>query len=434
MEPMTPSQKISMLIVDDIPETRENLRKLLYFESDIEIVGIASNGREAIDTARKLQPNIVLMDINMPDMDGITASEQISRAAPMCAIIMMSVQSEADYLRRSMLAGAMDFLTKPFTSEELVSSIRRVYEMGASRRAVAPPALDRDAGSPGGTGTSARRPESGGKILLIYSPKGGTGCSSVAVNLAIALHQATSKKVALVDISLQFGDTGVLLNLQTNRTLADATAKADALDAEMLSALMSPHPSGIQTLVAPPAPETSETITSDDIKTILTLARKSFAYVLVDTWSFLDDIVLNAMDIADRILIVMAPEIPSIKSTKQFLEVTEALKYPPQQIDIILNQTLLRDGIHGDQIAKSMHHAIQVELEFEPRGLRQSTNQGLPLIVSEPNHPFVLGIRSLAEHLVSALEPLSVREIIRDIAPPPEKARGCARFFGRMKR
>jgi pilus assembly protein CpaE len=126
--------KISLLIVDDIPETRDNLRKLLYFEPDIEIAGLASNGREAIQAAKALQPNIILMDINMPDMDGIAASEEIGRVAPVTQVIMMSVQSEADYLRRSMLAGAMDFLTKPFTSEELVSSIRRVYTMGASRR------------------------------------------------------------------------------------------------------------------------------------------------------------------------------------------------------------------------------------------------------------------------------------------------------------
>lgn len=432
MQPST--EKITLLIVDDIPETRENLRKLLYFEKDIEIVGIASNGREAVDLARKLQPNIVLMDINMPDMDGITASEQISRAAPMCAIIMMSVQSEADYLRRSMLAGAMDFLTKPFSSEELVSSIRRVYEMGATRRATAPPPVEAGTGRPAGAPTPTRQRETGGKILLIYSPKGGTGCSSVAANLAIALHQATSKKVALIDISLQFGDLGVLLNLQANRTLADATAKVDFLDSEMLSALMSPHASGIQTLVAPPAPEVAETISTDDIKTILTLARKSFDYVIVDTWSFLDDIVLNAMEIADRILIVLVPEIPSIKSTKQFLEVAEALKFPSEQIDLILNKALPRDSIRGEQIAKSMHHTLQVELEFEPRGLRQSTNQGLPLIVSEPSHPFVLGIQSLVTHLVSALQPHLAQEVREEAEPPPEKAKRRTGLFGRMKR
>ena len=218
------AQRISVLIVDDIPETRENLQKLLYFESDIEIVGTAANGQEAIDQARRLQPDVVLMDINMPDMDGITASQEIVRLAPGSQVIMMSVQSEADYLRRSMLAGAVDFLTKPFTSEELTSSIRRVYharpQLARPRAEQTPPAAM--GSKPLGPG--AQGP--GGKLLLIYSPKGGAGCSTLAANLAIALAQTTAKSVALVDASLQFGDVGVLLNLQGSQSMIEATKRS----------------------------------------------------------------------------------------------------------------------------------------------------------------------------------------------------------------
>src|SRR5947209_750905 len=119
---------IKVLIVDDIPETRENLKKLLAFESDIEVVGTASTGREGVDLAQELNPDIILMDINMPDMDGIQATEAISKAVPYASVVMMSVQSEADYLRRAMLAGARDFLTKPISGEELYATVRSVYE------------------------------------------------------------------------------------------------------------------------------------------------------------------------------------------------------------------------------------------------------------------------------------------------------------------
>ena len=80
--------KIRVLIVDDIPETRENVRKLLAFEADVEVVGVAATGREAVQLARDLQPNIVMMDINMPDMDGITAVEMIARDVPIAQVIM----------------------------------------------------------------------------------------------------------------------------------------------------------------------------------------------------------------------------------------------------------------------------------------------------------------------------------------------------------
>src|SRR5206468_2663247 len=154
-----------------------------------------------------LSPNIVLMDINMPGMDGIAASEMISAAQPDVQVIMMSVQGESDYLRRSMLAGAREFLIKPFSSEELATSIRRVYQLGATRRAMAPaPPAPVDPALP----PPPPPKPTGAKVIAVFSPKGGAGVSTVAVNLAVALKEETKQRVALVDASFQFGDVGVL--------------------------------------------------------------------------------------------------------------------------------------------------------------------------------------------------------------------------------
>ncbi len=145
------ADQIRVLVVDDIPETRDHLTKLLGFESDIDVVGSASSGREALEMASRLNPDVVLMDINMPDMDGIAATEQLSSAVPTAAVVMMSVQGEADYLRRSMLAGAREFLVKPFSSDELTASIRQVSARERdkmSRMAIMPVATA--AGSTGG--------------------------------------------------------------------------------------------------------------------------------------------------------------------------------------------------------------------------------------------------------------------------------------------
>jgi pilus assembly protein CpaE len=428
--------KITVLIVDDIPETRENLRKLLYFEPDLEVVATAANGREAIDQARKLQPNIVLMDINMPDMDGITASQEITRVAPVCQVIMMSVQSEADYLRRSMLAGAMDFLTKPFTSEELSSSIHRVFQMGANRRA-AMPAMVAEAdqsGVPGWSQALAGRPPARGKLLLVFSPTGGTGCSSVAANLAIALHKVTTRKVALIDLNLQFGAIDAILNLQGNRSLADVLAREDELDGDLLGALMSPHASGIKALAAPPSPEMAERITGEQIKAVLSVMRGEFDYVVADTCSYLDDIVLAAMDVADRLLLVMVPEIPSIKAIKQIFEITEAMEFPPGQIDLVLNKVVPRDDIRAEQLENSLRHPILAQLEFDPRSMRLAINQGLPLMVSQPNLPLSTTFAALAQQVIALLEP-------KPVAPAEEPAEAARAdrtkrvgLFGRLKK
>src|SRR4030066_1799031 len=132
---MTSHGKIRVIIVDDIAETRENLRKLLQFETDVEVIGTARTGREAIDLAKDTRPDVVLMDINMTDMDGITATDAIRRAIPYIQIVILSVQSDSNYMRRAMQAGASDFLTKPPTIDELNSAIRRAGAKAHAERA-----------------------------------------------------------------------------------------------------------------------------------------------------------------------------------------------------------------------------------------------------------------------------------------------------------
>src|SRR5437867_4698933 len=212
------TDRIKVLIVDDIPETRDHLSKLLGFESDVEVVGAAAGGPEAVQMAAALKPDVVLMDINMPGMDGITATEKLAAEVPTTAVIMMSVQGEADYLRRSMLAGAREFLVKPFSSDELTASIRQVY---AREREKASRIVVASVGSAAAAAASTANSEPG-QIVAVYSPKGGVGRTTVAVNLAIAASTELGRKVVLVDGSFQFGDVGVLLNLNPkNKSIAD---------------------------------------------------------------------------------------------------------------------------------------------------------------------------------------------------------------------
>ncbi len=152
---MADTEKIRVLIVDDISDTRENLTKLLGFEPDMEIVGSAGSGQEAIALASTQRPHVILMDINMPDMDGITATEIISNTVPDSPIIMMSVQGEQDYLRRAMLAGAREFLTKPFSADELINAIRHVHELEKVRRQRYAP--QQQAAAPAGSGGGTAR-------------------------------------------------------------------------------------------------------------------------------------------------------------------------------------------------------------------------------------------------------------------------------------
>jgi pilus assembly protein CpaE len=397
------TDKIRVLIVDDIPETRENVRKLLAFETDVEVVGVAATGREAVQLARDLQPNIVMMDINMPDMDGITAVEQISRDVPIAQVIMMSVQSEADYLRRSMLAGARDFLTKPFTSEDLVSTIRRVHRMGQTRAATlaaAPQAVQPQAGK--GSTAAAAGPGKEGAVIVVFGPKGGIGTTTLAVNLAVALHQrAESSRTILVDASLQFGDVGVFLNLPPNRNITDLCSTIDDLDPDSIDTSAVAHASGIKALLAPPRPEMADLVTPEYLKRILEELRLQYDYIVVDTATIVNDTVLTALDLADRIVLVATPDIPSIKNARLFFEITDALSYSPNKIMLVVNKVDRRSGITAQMIEDNIKHQVAGQIPLDELLVLTSINRGVPIMVDQRTKPIGQAIQQLAERVAA---------------------------------
>lgn len=405
-------ERIRLLIVDDIAETRENLRKLLSFDTGIEVVGAASSGREGVELTKEFRPHIVLMDINMPDMDGIAATEAILREVPETQVVMLSVQGETDYLRRAMLAGARDFLTKPPSGDELMSTIRRVYEMGKTR-----PVLSRPSGSTPAVagGIEARRE---GNVIAVFSPKGGVGCTAIAVNLAVALQQMadSGQKVALMDTSFQFGDVGVMLNLQASRSMADLVPHIQDMDSDMLNSVLSPHGSGLKVLLAPPHPEAAEDLlagTSADegagggstFRAILELMRDEFDTIVVDMWSWLDDIALTIFDSAALIVLVVMPNIPAIKSARLFLEVATQLNYPTEKIALVVNGVDRRVGIRVEQIEQAMI-PVAAQIPLDEQVVLAAINHGVPFVMHDRSRPVSQGILHLAEYVQSALAPV----------------------------
>jgi len=376
------ADQIRVLIVDDIPETRDHLTKLLGFESDIDVVGSAASGAEAITLATSLTPDVVLMDINMPDMDGIAATEALGRAVPTASVVMMSVQGEADYLRRSMLAGAREFLVKPFSSDELTASIRQVHTRErekASRLAVVAPA-ESAGGGPVGTNPSGEP----GQVVALFSPKGGVGRTTVAVNMAVAAATELGKKVVLVDGSFQFGDVGVLLNLNPkNKSIADLVPELEQAghEVESIDTFVINHSAGIRVLLAPPSPEMAELITPSGIKRVIESLRLTHDLVVVDCTAFFNDTTLAILDSADIILTMLSLEITSIKNMRLFLEVAEQLGYE-NKVRLILNRADSALGIRVADVEHSIGRKVDETIVSDGRSVVYALNRGVPFFLS----------------------------------------------------
>jgi pilus assembly protein CpaE len=398
---MQPPAKIRVLIVDDIPETRDNLRKLLQFESDIEVVGQASTGEEAIELANQTRPHIVLMDINMPGLDGIGASEAITRQVPSAQIIMMSVQSESDYLRRSMLAGARDFLSKPFSSDELLSTIRRVHERGQRMAPPTPTVEDSAAGARVGTRHGRRGKQ--GNVITVFSSKGGTGRSVVAVNLAIALAEM-GRRTAIVDANLAFGDVGVLLDVSGTHSIVDLAQRSEEMDADLVGSVLTAHGSGLKVLLAPPRPEMGELVTADHLQQVLAALCQRFDYVVVDTFTSLQDVMLATFDMASRIILVTTPDIPSIKDSRLFFEVIDQLEYEREKTILVLNRVDKRNGISAQDVENTLKHPVMISIPEDERTVMFSVNQGVPFVLRDGGKPVAAAVKDLAGRLCEVLE------------------------------
>ncbi len=390
------ADKIRVLIVDDIAETRSHLAKLLSFEGDIEVVGSAASGGEALDMGVRLTPDVVLMDINMPDIDGISATEQLALRAPRVAVIMMSVQGEADYLRRSMLAGAREFLVKPFSSDELTASIRQVCQRERDKMSrIGPLAAAPAAGSSHSSLSTRSEP---GQLIAVFSPKGGVGRTTIAANVAIAAAADVGKKVILVDGSFQFGDIGVLLNLNPkNKTIADLVPELEGGDPESLDPYIINHSSGIRVLLAPPTPEMAELVTVNAVRRALELLRMQADLVIVDCMSSFSDTTLMILDEADTILTILSLEITSIKNMRLFLEVADHLGYPAGKIRLVLNRADAALGIRVPDVEQSIGRKVDHTIVSDGRSVVYALNRGVPFYLSNREAPVSQDILKIAQ-------------------------------------
>ena len=380
-------EKIKVVIVDDSDETRNNVKMLLSFEKDIEVIGEAVNGEEAIFMAREARPDVVLMDINMPVMDGIRATEEIALNIPESTVIIMSVQGENEYMKKAMSAGARDFLIKPFSGDELVKTVRKTYESECKRR-------EKNVGA-----KPAEEVKS--TVVTVFSTKGGVGKTTIASNLAVSIARATKKRVALLDLDLQFGDVAIMLNVSVKNTISDLIKEVNQLDPDMMEEYMVTHFSGVKVLPAPIKPEYAEYITASHVEKIINTLKSYYHYIIVDTSASFHETVLASLDMSDRILFVSTLDLPTIKNIKAGLDVMETLRYPKEKINIILNKASEQFGIKYKDFENTLKYPIWSYVPEDSQTVITSANKGFPFVMTRTETKVAKAIFGMCNEIIN---------------------------------
>ncbi len=400
---------IGVLIADDSEQVRNSIKAMLDLEEGFVVVGEAPDGPTAVQLAQTLRPDVILMDINMPGLDGIAATGQIMRTAP-TGIVIISVQGEADYLRRAMQAGARDYLIKPFTCQELVTGIRR---------AAAVPLLAAPEQSP-----RAARPK--GKVMTLFSTKGGVGKSMLAANLAAGLGMKTRLKVAAVDLDLEFGILASLFGCKPSGTWLDLCRVPGAIEIAHVEKVMC-RPSGLPgmgVLAAPPLPHQAAEVDGEGrqdhhrnyVGEVLNVLRDNYDYIVVDTSVSFRESILTALDRADQILLVAVPEVPALQNTAKALDtLLERLEYPREKVELVLNRAGAEGGLTAADVGKSLGQSVRYEIPMDAAAAMWSANAGQPIVVKRARTLLGDAVSTMAHELMGG-EPQATQSAVTGVS------------------
>jgi pilus assembly protein CpaE len=378
---------ISVLLVTGRDPVSDWLITTLRSESGVVLTGAVPTLDRAMMMIGQRKIDVILLDTAVPDAKQIDRLQAIAAMPASPAVILIVTPGEMPFVQQALFAGARGFLLKPFTHQQLTESLRQTYSILIQQRQLVASSL------------SSHSREESAEIIVLFSPKGGVGRTSIAANLAIALHQETRKPVTLVDGDLRFGDVDIAVNLMARKSVADLLTYVNELETSLIESALTEHASGVRVLLAPPyfdpALESDEGRLAHVIKSLAAMQK---GYVIVDAPADLGESTLNLLDIAQRVLLVTTASVASLRATKRFLELARKMDYPDNKIMLLISN-YRKDDIALDDIERHLTWAVSAAVPSDTTVMALALNQGQPIVARDRNHPISKSILKLARQL-----------------------------------
>ncbi|OGN92714.1 MAG: hypothetical protein A2Z71_07965 [Chloroflexi bacterium RBG_13_50_21] len=370
--------------------TQQQITEALISQDDFILVDILASKEMLARQIRAAEPDIILVDSQLESDSTMDIIDDLALQFPTASVVAILPTNDPLVAQQVMLAGARAFLIAPFSQINLVSTLRRVSELEGRRQQTK-------------TSVASAVPESTRPLhsITFFSPRGGTGVTSIAANTAIGLAEETGKKVLLFEGKVFFGHLEVILNLRVQNTIADLIPHATNLDEGLVRDVVSPHPSGIHVLMAPSNIQVAQGIRAEDIYNIFIGVSRLYDYVVVDAGGVLNDISVTLMDAADRIVLVTTPDLASLHDTSRFLQLSRSLSYPADKILMVLNKAGVEGGVKLHDIESVLHHQVYHQIANDSATVLRSINRGIPFLVYYPHSRASKSIQQLAHNIAS---------------------------------
>jgi pilus assembly protein CpaE len=367
------TNSIRLLVAEDVPQVSQHVRNLLSVQSQVKLLEVLNDGAKVVEAAKQLRPDVVMVDLLLQGkVKGPQLIEKLRDSGLEIPVVVLTVPQHP--LARDPNRGIDAVLTLPFSGFELVNTLSHVM-------------ADRQARATGAC-----------RVVSVFSPKGGVGKTTIAFNLAVALGQM-GVATALIDGSLQYGDLRALLKVPSDvPSILDLPT--DRVQESDLRDVMWRDPAGIDILLAPPRVEMAEMVTARDVEKTISLLRRLYEAIVIDTPTTLSEVTLALLDSSDTVLSVVTYDSTTIHNTIAVGEVFASIGYTPEKLQYLVNRSDSSGGIGREELARTLGRRPEFEVVSDGRLVVQANNEGMPFVVSSPDAAVSRDIRRAAQALM----------------------------------
>lgn len=371
--------QISVVIIDSDTDSINSMVKYMKsLDNIVTVEGVATSFDSGFELIHKKKPMVVILEVGDDIGLSIERIIRILDRFPQVSIVATSKDRSSETILKVMRSGATEYLLRPVGETDLAFALQKLGRFFPTK-----PVSE----------------VSVGNILTVFSPKGGVGVTTIAINLALDIYEYTKEPTVIVDLDLNAGDVTTFLNMKPHYTITDVTANINRLDKSFLQGVIAKHESGIFVLAEPQKVEEGVSISGAEINRVLSLLKTMFSYIIIDAET-VSERTTTAIKMSDIVLLVFFMSLPAIKNIKRHLKYFEKIGLGKDRLKIVINRYLKKGGITVEDAGKAINYPIFRTLPNDYNTAISCLNKGIPLSIGGPKSQLNISIKEMADALI----------------------------------
>jgi pilus assembly protein CpaE len=378
------AQGITAVIIDsDTESLNKTVKYIKSLGEQASVEGATTSFEAGFELVHKKRPMVVIMSIDEGQYDAaLERIKTILTRFPRVTIFTVCEDRSAETILTFMRAGVTEYLLKPLSELDLASALQKLGRLWL----VKPPEADE------------------GKIITLFSPKGGVGVTTIALNLAVNIHQLSNQPTILVDLDLNAGDVTTFLNLKAAYTMSDVTSNIGKLDKSFLQGVITRHESGIYVLADPQKVEEAVSISAPDVKKVLSLLKTMFKYIILDTEPAFNERTKTAIEMSNLLFMIFIMSLPGIRNMQRYLNYLDNNRNFKEKIRLVVNRRLKKDEIKPEDAEKVLERPLFWSIPNDYDTVMACLNKGVTISRFDPKSKLNISIRDLASTTINSMK------------------------------